>query len=152
MAQYDLTYSCGHKGEICLAGEVNERKRKIEWMETSGDCPECYKSKQIKKTEEIRKSQGLLNLEGSEKQIAWAEKIRDEKIKSLTQELSVRQNLITMGEKAGTERVRSIAKEKGLSDSEIEKQVQMVLDVFKKVEVLENFKTTNSSKWIIDNR
>ena len=45
MAKYDITYSCGHSGEVQLFGSGKERDRKIEWYETRADCPECYKAK-----------------------------------------------------------------------------------------------------------
>lgn len=41
--KYQITYACGHEGEIVLFGKYADRKRKIEFFENSGSCPECYK-------------------------------------------------------------------------------------------------------------
>ncbi len=44
MAKYKVNYSCGH-GSITkeLFGKNSERERKIEWMESTFVCPDCYK-------------------------------------------------------------------------------------------------------------
>lgn len=83
MAKYQITYSCGHEGEIQLFGKMSERDRKIAWLEREGLCPECYKAKKAaereeaaKKAQSAAKDMGLPCLSGSEKQIAWAETIR----------------------------------------------------------------------------
>ena len=85
MAKYYVKYSCGHEGEIQLFGRQEDRYRKISWLEAEGICPECYKRHQ----EEQRAAEhaeslktiaecgyNLPALEGSTKQIAWAETIR----------------------------------------------------------------------------
>ena len=83
MAKYQITYSCGHEGEIQLFGKMTERDRKIKWLESEGLCPECYKAKQAAEREEASakaheaaKDMGLPALKGSERQVAWAETIR----------------------------------------------------------------------------
>jgi hypothetical protein len=88
MAKYDVTYSCGHSGAVNLLGPGKERERKLEWYRTSAVCPECYEKYKEEKNQAERmvmvekaKSYDLPDLVGSEKQIAWALKIRDEFIK-----------------------------------------------------------------------
>lgn len=50
MAKYIVGYSCGHgTHEVQLVGKETERERKIEWMETSMSCPECFKAEQERK-------------------------------------------------------------------------------------------------------
>lgn len=78
--KYSGTYSCGHNGEIELFGPNKEREWKYN-REFSGLCPECYK----KKLEEenaakavYAQNNGMLSLEGSIKQVNWANKIRDD--------------------------------------------------------------------------
>lgn len=74
--KYEVKMSCGHTETIQLFGKCADRERKIEWLERYGLCEECKKeqaAKEIKKAEEA----GLPELEGSEKQIAWAAKIRN---------------------------------------------------------------------------
>ena len=88
MAKYDVTYSCGHSDTVQLYGPGRDRERKIEWMEESGLCPECYKAKMRAQRDAAHKEAGekaasylstrpeLPALVGSEKQIAWANTIR----------------------------------------------------------------------------
>ena len=83
MAKYQITYSCGHEATIQLFGKESDRQRKIEWLESEGLCPDCYKAKIAKehaeasaKAYEAAKGMGMPELEGSEKQIAWEETIR----------------------------------------------------------------------------
>lgn len=153
MAQYDVNYSCGHSGTVSLVGKVTERERKIEWLKESGDCPDCYRAAQQKKAEEETKKMGLPPLTGTEKQIAWADKIRIEKIKMLESEMtSSMKTFEKMGKHEAFEKVRKAVEEKGLSAAESEKYFKNLEDVFKKVELLNNFKSTTSASWIIDRR
>jgi hypothetical protein len=66
-----------------MYGPMKERERKKEWLESTGSCPLCYAAAQREKeeTEILARiaEQAILNLpelEGSEKQNAWARKIR----------------------------------------------------------------------------
>lgn len=40
---YDITYCCGHKGQVSLYGKHVDRERKIAWMEANKLCPDCWK-------------------------------------------------------------------------------------------------------------
>jgi hypothetical protein len=90
MAKYDITYSCGHDDQIALFGPTRDRERKIEWYESKGMCGECYK-KHLQEQRELASKEaadkahtaGLPPLAGTEKQIAWAEIIRAEKLTAL---------------------------------------------------------------------
>lgn len=64
MAKYDITYSCGHKGEITLFGKTSERERKIAWYESTGLCPDCKKIETIKLTDKLEKELDLPTIEG----------------------------------------------------------------------------------------
>lgn len=82
MAWYDGTFSCGHKGSVDICGPTKDRQRKAEYR-FSGLCPECYKvylqeEKEKKNKEAAEKSaeMELPRLDGSEKQVAWANSIR----------------------------------------------------------------------------
>lgn len=70
--KYTVTCSCGHKIEVVLFGKTSDREAKLKWYETQALCPDCYNA-QIK---ESSREYGLPTLEGTEKQVAWAEKIR----------------------------------------------------------------------------
>lgn len=82
MAWYDGIYSCGHEGRVNVIGPGKDRQWKID-REFSGLCPECYKKEQAEKrananAEAAKKSaeMDLPKLEGSEKQVAWANTLR----------------------------------------------------------------------------
>ncbi len=90
MAQYTVTYSCGHSDTVQLYGPTKDRERKIAWFEKSGRCASCYRAlKAAERVEQEKANEaeniasadanlvaGLPALTGSEKQIAWAETIR----------------------------------------------------------------------------
>ena len=71
MAKYTITYKCGHTEEMQLFGKMNDRDRKIAWYATQ-DCPECKAAA----ARAAAKERGLVELEGTAKQIVWAEQIR----------------------------------------------------------------------------
>ncbi len=73
MAKYTIKHQCGHVSEIQLFGKLEERDKKIKWLE-SQECFECKKINELK--EAVLKSDGLPTLSGSEKQVAWALVIR----------------------------------------------------------------------------
>lgn len=74
--KYTVTYSCGHAGTVELFGPERDRERKLEWYRDSAVCPECYAKQQADERAAIESQYDLPALTGSEKQIAWAEKIR----------------------------------------------------------------------------
>jgi hypothetical protein len=82
LAKYDVTYSCGHTDIIQLYGSTKDREWRLA-CEEEKLCPDCWKAKleadRQKKNEEaaeVNKATGLPPLEGSEKQVPWAETIR----------------------------------------------------------------------------
>ena len=85
MAKYSITFKCGHDEEIQLTGKVSDREEKIAWMEENRVCADCYRAEQDTKhqatNEQAKESnKEMATLEGSDKQVAWAETIRAEKI------------------------------------------------------------------------
>jgi len=85
MALYDIERACGHTETIQIYGTNShgERERRAKWEENKL-CADCYqKELQKKRAEENSKSAqsaqeaGLPKLTGSDKQISWAESIRD---------------------------------------------------------------------------
>jgi len=65
-----------------LFGKTSGRYEKIEWMEHQL-CPDCYRAEKQEAREQeneraakLSKSLGFAQLEGSEKQVAWANSIR----------------------------------------------------------------------------
>lgn len=83
MAKYRITYACGHTAEVQLYGKESKRERKIKWYNTI-DCPDCENAKQKK----IAEKAGLPELTGSEKQIAWAIKLRNNALAILDAQIS----------------------------------------------------------------
>lgn len=85
MAWYNGTFKCGHEGTVEISSRIksSEREKYAEYKFAAMVCPDCYKKqmeaeraqKQAAENEEL--SEIIFpDLEGSEKQIAWAEDIR----------------------------------------------------------------------------
>lgn len=95
MAKYEIKQSCGHTQEYQLFGKSAERARKIEWLENQL-CTECKKL-EIEQARAEKSNQaaseaeenGFPSLQGTEKQIAWAEVIRNMKLKRLDEILAM---------------------------------------------------------------
>ena len=87
MAWYTVNYKCGHEGRINLVGKTDARYRKLDWMSSHVACEECQKLEFAAanvKAAETNAEAGLPSLSGSEKQIAWAESLRQKAYKLLT--------------------------------------------------------------------
>lgn len=82
MAKYTINYTCGHTETIQLTGKVSDRIRRIERMEQS-ECPSCLRSKQNAQAQQASEDRGLVELEGTPKQVAWATTIRENVCKAL---------------------------------------------------------------------
>lgn len=84
MAKYFGTFSCGHEGYVNVIGPGKDRQWKID-RAFSNMCDECYKKhleeERNRKNEEAlekAKDMDLPSLEGTEKQVAWANTLRQE--------------------------------------------------------------------------
>lgn len=66
-----ITHTCGHQEEIVVYGKRADREKKIAWLE-SQLCAEC----RAREGAAQGAAKGWAALEGSPKQIAWAEDIR----------------------------------------------------------------------------
>lgn len=81
--QYDVDFHCGHTATVNLVGPHKDRERRIEYYEQSGVCPDCYKKqkdaerkREYDRIRAIEKDYETPDLSGSDKQVAWANKIR----------------------------------------------------------------------------
>ena len=86
--KYDVTYACGHEGEVELFGPSRVRQQKIRSIEKYELCPECAAKKRAEdaaKAAAENAANDLPALTGSEKQIAWAEQIRAQAVKAITE-------------------------------------------------------------------
>lgn len=81
MAQYGITYRCGHTATIQIYGTNvhGERKKKAAWYGTV-DCPACRAARAR------REHDGLPALKGSDRQVAWADDIRGKYMPKYTRE------------------------------------------------------------------
>ena len=82
MAKYTVNHVCGHSVEIQLFGKMDDRYRRIEWLETQ-ECDECRRAKANAAAAAAKETRGLTDLKGSEKQVAWANTIREKAYKTL---------------------------------------------------------------------
>ena len=83
MAKYSITYKCGHTCDTQLFGTYKSRERYIEWAKDNKFCPECAEAKvrEHRRKENEASAQeaqecGYIELQGSPKQVAWANSIR----------------------------------------------------------------------------
>jgi hypothetical protein len=85
MAKYTVQHTCGHTQEHQLYGKHIERERKQAWL-AGTDCSECYAAAQQQAAAAAKQQadcQGLPQLQGSDKQIAWALTIRESKLQEI---------------------------------------------------------------------
>ncbi len=77
--RYDVVNACGCTYEYRLVGNSKGRRQKIEWLETQ-DCPDCRKAEREKeakqRVKEAETDCEMPKLQGSDKQIEWAARIR----------------------------------------------------------------------------
>jgi hypothetical protein len=90
--KYTINFSCGHAEETELVGRYADRQKRIAYLEQSGKCSQCYGAElAVKKAAEKTAEQANLAadaaarpmLTGSDKQIAWAYKIRKQKMSEI---------------------------------------------------------------------
>lgn len=81
MSLYSITYACGHDGERDIRGTNvhGEREREADRL-ARGDCPDCYREAQGQARHRVAATvvdlDALPALTGSDRQTAWATKIR----------------------------------------------------------------------------
>lgn len=83
MAWTDVTYSCGHEGREQMTGPHRDRESRVALIGRSKLCPECYakeleetRSREFEAAKRSSEEMKLPDLTGTEKQVAWATKIR----------------------------------------------------------------------------
>jgi hypothetical protein len=90
MAKHSIIYRCGHTETAYLTGNRRTRDSYAEYASQNKDCSTCYQAaleaareKENRESAEANAAAGLPALEGSEKQVAWAESIRRPAIERL---------------------------------------------------------------------
>jgi uncharacterized protein CbrC (UPF0167 family) len=95
MSQYLITHSCGHNCTIQIYGTNThgEREHKAAWLATR-PCPDCLREQRTAGHEAASAaaaiwaaSAGLPALDGTPKQVAWAETIRREVLDDLAADM-----------------------------------------------------------------
>lgn len=84
MSWYVIDHVCGHteRVQICGTNSHGQRERKAEWL-ASQPCATCKKATQTQEAIEYAKKNGFAEMEGSERQVAWAEFIRAKRAKEI---------------------------------------------------------------------
>lgn len=75
MAKYTVTHTCGHRSDRTLYGKHSERDRKLAWW-AGQPCAVCIRAEETRRAQAHAGTRSLPDLIGTEKQIAWAERIR----------------------------------------------------------------------------
>jgi len=90
MAKYTVTRACGHDEVVNLIGKHKDREWRLENVEPQKLCYECYQTELARQREaankeaaEAAKGMNLPALTGSEKQVAWAETIRQQMLANI---------------------------------------------------------------------
>jgi len=146
MAKYSITYSCGHEGIEHLVGNETERERRIEWLESKGLCPDCYEAKKAadraaESAAAAEANKELPSLEGSPKQVAWAETIRAKALASKGNKVPAFRLPDDLAERS---------KPWGLAPEDVAERMERLWSELTKVR--HRLETETSAKWWIDNR
>lgn len=80
--KYEIEHACGHIHTYHLYGSGKERASREQWL-ASQDCPECQREKENRRSAAAAKEAGRPELTGSEKQVAWANTIREKAVYEL---------------------------------------------------------------------
>lgn len=144
MHETRVLYSCGHEAYTILYGNGDQQEEKRQWCAETGLCPNCYAEK-LKNDRDalfaMRKEQYFLpDLEGSEKQVEWAEKIRNAGI-----------DLLERGnEKCVAQVLAGYSKEiVGKSYEETRRCITMFADVKKASFYIDNREDMYSYQWLL---
>jgi len=99
MAGYSGTFSCGHEGKVHVTGPMKNRQWIVD-RKFEGLCPECYEKhleeERIKANEvaaEKAKEMELPELQGTEKQVAWANTLRQKMIDKINEGIKLHEDI-----------------------------------------------------------
>ena len=92
MSQHHITHACGHDQTVQLYGKARERESRAQWL-AGTDCKDCFKAQrdreraeESQRNAEANRAAGLPELDGSPRQVEWAETIRAQMLGDLAQE------------------------------------------------------------------
>lgn len=82
MAKYTVTHTCNHQVDHQITGPVKGRQNRADWLATQ-PCTACKRGEATQAA--AKANSALPALEGTDKQIAWAETIRATQVAKLTE-------------------------------------------------------------------
>lgn len=85
--RYHIVYKCGHEENVNLNGRQNSQSY-ADWL-AAGVCKECYQAQKLADRKAYNAAEGLPELTGTERQVAWADKIRYELYREIKNILNV---------------------------------------------------------------
>lgn len=97
MSKEIVNYRCGHTGIVDIYGAVIDRARKAQYIGETEICPDCLRAERAAASlaaAAAAKAMALPSLEGSEKQIAWAESIRAAKLQAAAAKLAAARSVV----------------------------------------------------------
>lgn len=140
MSHYTINFICKHTETRNIVGKEKDRQGKADWM-AQGVCSDCYKlEKAAERQKELSAQMAtaaqftLADLEGSEKQVAWAERIRAKMIVAVE---NLKRKMVDYANKTELSEIESA-------------QIELNLSVF--AEVIEAIGSKVKSTWFIDNQ
>lgn len=133
MAKYTITHRCGHDEVHQLYGKSSLREYKIQQLEKElcSECALIELEKENQRKAEENEKEGLPKLIGTEKQIDWAESIRYDTIKYVSDKI---EGFNRMASKSKLNPEKYASKAQALS------------------ELLDDFISHDSASWIINHR
>lgn len=150
--KYTVIHSCGHEEEVVLFGNNRDRERKLEWL-ASIPCKECQKAMEQQAIKERTKELGLPELQGTEKQVAWALGIRISRIADLHEQAGKLSDKIASLE-ASIEAVKEKEGEAALA--RLERYEKRLVDtrsaLANTVEAIDGVSAITKASWWIDHR
>ena len=151
--KYDVTHTCGHTSRVELFGKNADREKRLAWLERTV-CPDCIRAEQ----NEAAIEQGLPELVGSEKQIAWALSLREKAIAAAEEEaMKIKAQLDEIENSGGIEAAcRAEAAARGLDEEALQAAIargkKVIAELEAKLERGLRLRTETSAKWFIDHR
>ncbi|WP_039241244.1 hypothetical protein [Clostridium botulinum] len=137
MAWYYGTFSCGHEGRVNITGPTKNRQYLAD-RKFTGMCEDCWeehlqaeRERKNKEAEEKAMEMELPELEGTEKQIAWANTLRQkliDKFDSILEQTGKRIFLKTHLEEDYERKVEELQKIERLLQGAIEKDIQQKIE------------------------
>jgi len=149
----NIDHSCGHRASHSIYFyNAQDRDNQISKLERDV-CPNCYFAEQGKLAAVTAAEQGLPALEGSEKQISWAETIRQKKLPAILKESESAQKIIDHGRKNIESNHAELIAKYG-SDEAINANFDQQAQIFQRAVDFANEANANmtSAKWWIDHR